>query len=162
VESVSLGFDQWGTPHVEGPGLYIVVVAGTSVGAYAEPMGSNRWPVEECDVVHQESFFEAARTVAHDCDGAVLVTVDGTVHEQMVRLKDRHGVRSDTVEGTEAVAYADWMGARHMSALETSLRDEVVTTITLSGESGRVTRFRDGEYTTNLREELGSAWRGED
>jgi len=162
VESVSLGFDHWETPYVEGPGLYVVVVTGTSVGAYAESMGSNRWPVDECEVVREESFFEAARTVARDCDGAVLVTVDGTVHEQMVRLKDRHGAGGDTADSEVQVAYADWMGARHMSALETSLRDEVVTTVTLSGETGRVTRFYDGEYTTARREELGSAWRGED
>lgn len=162
LKSVSLGFDHWETPHVEGPGLYIVVVSGSSVDEYAEPMGTNRWPVDECRVVGDESFFDAARTVARDCDGAVVVTVDGTVHEQMVRLTDRHGTEGDTDDRADAVTYADWMGARHMSALETSLRDEVVTTITLSGETGRVTRFEDGEYATELREEFASEWREED
>ena len=157
VESVSLGFDRWETPHVQGPGLYIVVVAGTSIREYADPMGSNRWPVETCEVVDDEALFEAARTVALDHDGAVVVTVDGTIHEQMVRLKDAPGADRD-----EEITYADWMGARHMSALETSLRDEVVVAITLSGETGRVTRFEDGEYTTYRREELGSKWGEED
>jgi len=58
-----------------------VIVAGTSIAEYADPMGSNRWPVEGCEVVTCDSFFEAARTVALNRDGAVVVTVDGTIHE---------------------------------------------------------------------------------
>jgi hypothetical protein len=160
VESVSLDFDQWETTYVQGPGLYIVIVAGTSIAEYADPMGSNRWPVEECKVVTCDSFFEAARTVALNCDGAVVVTVDGTIHEQMVRLNDLPEEERCSADGSRKITYADWMGARHMSALETSLREEVVTTITLSGETGRVTRFHDGEYTSSQREELGAEWRG--
>lgn len=159
VESVSLDFDRWETKYVRGPGLYIVVVAGTSIGEYADPMGANRWPVEECAVVTVDSFFGAARTVALNRDGAVVITVDGTIHEQMVRLKDLPEEERCSADGTRKITYADWMGARHMSALETSLREEVVATITLSGETGRVTRFQDGEYTSSRREELGAEWR---
>lgn len=159
VESVSLDFDQWETTYVQGPGLYIVLVAGTSIDAYADPMGGNRWPVEECKVVDHESFFETARTVALNCDGAVVVTVDGTIHEQMVRVKDIPEDH-DAIGKGEEIEYADWMGARHMSALETSLREEVVTTITLSGETGRVTRFDDGKYTSYQRKEIAAGWRG--
>ena len=147
---------------MQGPGLYIGVIAGTSIDEYADPMGVNRWPVEECEVVDHDSFFEAARTVALNRDGAVVITVDGTIHEQMVRLKDLPETGDETTDWSKRVTYADWMGARHMSALETSLRDEVVTTITLSGETGRVTRFHDGEYTSYQREELGGEWRGND
>ncbi|MDZ5811459.1 diadenylate cyclase [Halorubrum sp. AD140] len=161
VESVSLEFDQWETTYVQGPGLYIVLVAGTSIDEYADPIGSNRWPVEECTVVDHESFFETARTVALNRDGAVIITVDGTIHEQMVRLKDIPEDHDAASRG-RAIAYADWMGARHMSALETSLRDDVVTTITLSGETGRVTRFTDGEYASCQREEIAAEGRGED
>jgi hypothetical protein len=159
VESVSLDFDQWETTYVQGPGLYIVIVAGTSIAEYADPMGSNRWPVEGCEVVTCDSFFEAARTVALNGDGAVVVTVDGTIHEQMVRLNYLSEEERFSADGSRKITYADWMGARHMSALETSLREEVVTTITLSGETGRVTRFHDGEYTSSQREELGAEWR---
>lgn len=162
LESVSLDFDHWETTYVQGPGLYIVVVAGTSIGEYADPMGANRWPVEECEVVNHDSLFEAARTVALDNDGAVVVTVDGTIHEQMVRLKDPPEAGHDTTDRSKKITYADWMGARHMSALETSLREDVIVTITLSGETGRVTWFEDGEYTTCQREELGGEWRGKD
>jgi len=38
------------------------------------------------------------------------------------------------------------MGARHMSALEASTRTNVVATITLSEENGRVSVFVDGEH----------------
>jgi hypothetical protein len=162
VESVSLDFDQWETTYVQGPGLYIVIVAGTSIAEYADPMGANRWPVEECEVVTRDSLFEAARTVALNRDGAVVITVDGTIHEQMVRIKDFPEEDRSSADGSQKATYADWMGARHMSALETSLREEVVTTVTLSGETGRVTRFYDGEYTSSQRDELGAEWRGND
>lgn len=47
---------------------------------------------------------------------------------------------------TDDLPYAGWMGARHMSALETSTRPEVTAAITLSEEDGRVTVFTDGAY----------------
>ncbi|WEL27507.1 Diadenylate cyclase (plasmid) [Haloferax volcanii] len=46
------------------------------------------------------------------------------------------------------------MGARHMSALETSTREEVVATITLSEEDGRVTVFTDGTFEDSLATSL--------
>jgi len=78
----------------------------------------------------------------------------------MVRLNDLPEEERCSADGSRKITYADWIGARHMSALETSLREEVVTTITLSGETGRVTRFHDGEYTSSQHEELGAEWRG--
>ena len=54
----------------------------------------------------------------------------------------------------EPLPYADWMGTRHMSALETSTRDAVFAVVTLSEENGRVTVFRDGDYDNRQRDEL--------
>ncbi|HET7325334.1 MAG TPA: hypothetical protein VFJ06_13485, partial [Halococcus sp.] len=66
---------------------------------------------------------------------------------------------SNKQEDNKRIEYADWMGSRHMSALDTSARPEVVTTITLSAENGRVTVFRNGEFTAYTRNELSSKWR---
>jgi hypothetical protein len=163
TEAVGLDFDRWDDPYVQGPGLYFVVVAGTSVAGYADSMGDNRWPVGDCRQVRadHDAFFEAARTVAREHDGAVVVTVDGTVHEQMVRLKDLAPEDLDAL-GVDALDYAGWMGARHMSALDTSTREEVIAAVTLSEEDGRVTVFRDGTYDDYRREELGGPWRADD
>lgn len=162
LEGISLAFDAWDEPQVRGPGLYVAVVAGTTVADYADPMGGNRWPVEACPTVTDDldAFHAAASEVAFSRDGAVVVSVDGTVLEQMVRMKDL-SVADRSAVGDDP-AYADWMGARHMSALDTSVRDAVVATVTLSEESGRVTRFVDGRYEDAPRETLGSPWRAED
>jgi DNA integrity scanning protein DisA with diadenylate cyclase activity len=61
-----------------------------------------------------------------------------------------------------APTYADWMGARHMSAVDTSTRDPVVAAVTLSEEDGRVTVFEDGAYEDATRDALGGDWRGDD
>lgn len=75
----------------------------------------------------------------------------------MVRLRDLDlSVVADDRTGIE---YADWMGSRHMSALETSLREAVVARDTLSEETGRVSVFRDGNVATWQRGELGGVWR---
>lgn len=142
VERVALGFDRWDDPHARGPGLYFVVVAD-SVDGFSDQMGTNRWPVAACPSVlgDADSLVEAARAVALSRDGAVVVHEDGTIEERMVRLTPPSG---DGVGGE--LPYADWMGARHMSALETSTRDPVVAAVTLSEEDGRVTVFRNGEY----------------
>ncbi|MDS0223847.1 hypothetical protein NDI54_21195 [Haloarcula sp. S1AR25-5A] len=68
-----------------------------------------------------------------------MVTVDGTIHEQMIRLNDLPEEERSSADGSRKITSTDWMGARHMSALKPSLREEVVATITLSGETGRVT-----------------------
>lgn len=158
VESISLEFEEWDEPHVRGPGLYFIIVAGTSVADYADSMGANYWPVEECRSVTDEidSFFDAASDVAIECDGAVVINVDGTILRQMVRLKDLTDTELQAHEGS--LDYQDWMGARHMSALDTSLRDEVVMAITLSEETGRVTVFRDGQFEDYERPNLGAPW----
>ena len=80
AESISLGFERWDEPYVRGPSLYFVLVAGVHSGAYADSLGENRWPVETCRVVDTDldTFVEAARTVAFERDGAVLVSTDGT------------------------------------------------------------------------------------
>ena len=151
-------FDQWGKQYVSGPSLYVLIVAEINFDAYTDPMGGNRWPVERCRVVTDspDTFTEVARDVALSQDGAVVVTGDGTIQEQMVR------VRSPTREYLESVddlEYADWMGAKHMSALETSIRKEVLWVVTLSEEDGRVTTFLDGTYQDYPREEIGGRWR---
>jgi hypothetical protein len=190
LEDISLAFDRWEDPHAHGPGLYVAVVAGRSVRPYADPMGDDRWPVADSRRVLADltAFHGAAAEVARTRDGAVVVSVDGVVQPRMVRFRDLkrdpdRDPRADAPEreraaadrfGTEAEAeaetedgdgdgrgYADWMGSRHMSGLDTSRRDAVVTTLTLSAETGRVTVFRDGTYRSLPRTQLAARWRGE-
>lgn len=143
VETVREEFDRWDEPHVRGPGLYILVVDGTPT-AYSRPMGNNRWPVERCPNVtgDVDRFAETAKAVGTTQDGAVVVETDGRIEEQMIRL---HDLRETDVDAETAVEYRDWMGARHMSAVEASARPSVVATVTLSEENGRVSAFVDGE-----------------
>jgi hypothetical protein len=162
AEGVSASFDRYKEQYVKGPGLYLAVVSGESVCEYADRMGSNRWPIDICSSVLDdlERFYTAARDVALSRDGAVVLTVDGTVLEQMVRFKDLTA-GDDVAEEQRDMEYADWMGSRHMSAFDTSLRRSVVATITVSEETGRVTVFQSGEYDTLERDELGGPWRTE-
>jgi hypothetical protein len=144
VKDISLGFERWDDPYARGPGLYFVVERDSKT-EYAAPMGTNRWPVEDCASVfaETEAFLGAAEDVALSNDGAVVVHNDGTIEETMVRvtqLSPGESPRNDDLR------YTGWMGARHMSALETSTREEVVSAITLSEEDGRVTVFTDGYF----------------
>lgn len=152
AEKISREFDRWEDPHAHGPGLYIVVeAAGTT--AFTEAMGTNRWPVEECASVFgsPSGLVEAARTVAFDCDGAVIVHEDTTIEAETVRITQ---LCATARERLDDLPYADWMGTRHMSALETSTRPEVLTVITLSKEDGRVTVFADGTFEDHPRDAL--------
>lgn len=159
LEDISLGFDQWDESYMRGPGLYVALVSGYSVRDYADPMGNNRWPVTDChDVLaERDSFYTVANEVALTRDGAVVISVDGCIQEQMVRF---HTHSSEPACSGEqyTIQYADWMGSRHMSAVDTSVRPDVITTITLSAETGRVTLFTNGEYETIPREELQHHW----
>jgi hypothetical protein len=159
VESISLGFERWEEPYVRGPSLYFVLVAGVHSGEYADSLGENQWPTQTCRVVDNDldTFVDAARTVAFERDGAVLISTDGTIQRQMVRIKspgdDRLARRQETVE------YADWMGTKHLSAAEISVREDVWAAVTLSEETGRVTVFEDGGFDDYPRERLGERWR---
>ena len=157
AESISLGFDRWDEPYVRGPSLYFVLVSGTHVREYADPLGENTWPVETCKVVTEDldAFVEAAGSVAFERDGAVVVSGDGTIQEQMVRIKSPN----EAVAAETEVEYADWMGTKHLSAAESSVREAVLAAITLSEENGRVTVFENGEYMDFERGELGGLWR---
>jgi hypothetical protein len=84
------------------------------------------------------------------------VTGDGTIQEQMVRVRSPHHAE---VPGVAELEYPDWMGTKHMSALETSLRQNVLWAITLSEEDGRVTTYLNGTYQDYPREEIGGRWR---
>lgn len=161
VEAISLEFPQWDEGHIRGPGLYLVVVSGDALSAYADPMGANRWPIDTCRIVSTDldAFFGAARDVAMNRDGAVVISVDGTILEQMVRFKDLTQEELSRLEGVDRIEYAEWMGARHMSAADTSARPDVVTAITLSEEDGRVTLFEDGNFQDDKRDQLGGEWR---
>jgi hypothetical protein len=156
IEDISLSFDRWDEPYTTGPGLYIAIISGHTVRDHADPMGNNRWPVEDSrDVLEDvDSFYEAMKEVARTRDGAVVISIDGIIQEQMVRFRDAPAESSESTAGR----YAEWMGSRHMSAADTTVRPDVVTTITLSAEDGRVTRFRDGEYRTTPRSELHQEW----
>jgi len=159
AETLSLEFTRWGEQYVTGPSLYFLVVADVDLGEYTDPLGANSWPVDRCRVVSNsvEEFIDAARDVAFTCDGAVVVAADGTIQEQMVRVRSP----SSEMANTEELDYADWMGTKHMSALEVSTRDEVLWAVTLSEEDGRVTSFLNGTYQDYPRDEIGGRWRPE-
>lgn len=158
LEDFSLSFDT-DDPERKAPGMYLAVVAGRSLSGFADPMGDERWPVEVCREVFDDldGFCAAASDVARTRDGAVVVSVDGVIQEKMVRFRDYAGGSS-----SEDPEYADWMGTRHMSALDTSRRESVVATVTLSQETGRVTVFQGGEYESVEREALAARWRGQE
>lgn len=157
-EKLSLDFDRWGEEHVSGPSLYFLIVADVRLAEYTDPLGANTWPVDRCGVVSEEteSLVDAAKEVGFNCDGAVLVAADGTIQEQMVRV--RSPTRTELAD-SEHLFYADWMGTKHLSAVEISTREEVLWAITLSEENGRVTSFLDGKYQDYTRDELGGRWR---
>lgn len=159
LESISLNFEHWDERYVKGPGMYVAVVTGPSVADFADPMGHNIWPTDRCRDVCMDiqSFFETAREVAMNRDGALVVSVDGVVQEQMVRFTDLMPGDLKGVD-TARAEYEDWMGSRHMSALDTSRRPNVISTLTLSEESGRVTIFEGGSFETYRRTELGGEW----
>jgi hypothetical protein len=158
AESLSMEFDRWDEEHIRGPSLYVLIVADVTFDEYTDPLGANRWPVERCRVVTDsaDAFTEVAREVAFSCDGAVVVTADGTLQEQMVRVRSPS---AEEAESDEELVYADWMGTKHLSALEASTRKEVLWAVTLSEENGRVTTFLNGTYQDYPREEIGGRWR---
>jgi diadenylate cyclase len=158
VESLSLNFDHWGESHVTGPSLYFLIIAEVNFDEYTDPLGTNTWPVERCRVASEspDAFTKVARDVAFSRDGAVIVTGDGTIQEQMVRVRSPN---RDELHAIQDLTYPDWMGTKHMSALETSVRDDVLWAITLSEEDGRVTTFLNGTYQDYPREEIGGRWR---
>lgn len=153
LEEISLGFDNWDERGARGPGMYVAIVATPSVASFADPMGDNHWPETECrePLEDQTGFVEAATRVAYSRDGAVVLSVDGVVNQQMVRFR--------SLDTTSHLEYAPWMGSRHMSALDISTHEDVVCTLTLSQEDGRVTTFVDGAYEAVPREALGGRWR---
>jgi diadenylate cyclase len=158
AESLSAEFDRWEEQYVSGPSLYVVVLADANYGRYADPLGANTWPTDVARVVPEspEAFVTAARDVSFSRDGAVIVTVDGTIQRQMVRIRSPS---AKEVERREEIDYADWMGTKHLSAVEVSTREEVLAAVTLSEEDGRVTVFRGGSYEDRERDELGGRWR---
>lgn len=157
AESLSAEFDKWDEQYVSGPSLYFVLVADANYDAYTDPLGENKWPIDICRLTadHIDSFIAATREVAFSCDGAIVVTVDGTIQEQMVRVKSPS---TPSLERRDEIEYADWMGTKHLSASEISTREEVLAGVTLSEENGRVTVFQDGQYDDTRREELGGRW----
>lgn len=158
AEGLSIDFDRWEDQYVRGPSLYVLIVAGTGFEEYTDPLGGNRWPVSRCQVVFdsEEAFRRVAKDVAFTRDGAVVVTADGTIQEQMVRVRSPNDEEQPEPTGVD---HPDWMGTKHVSALETSRRENVLWAITLSEEDGRVTTFLDGSYQDYPREEIGGRWR---
>lgn len=152
VKDISLGFERWDDPYARGPGLYFVVERD-SLTEFAAPMGTDRWPVEDCATVFTETdaFLETAQKVALSRDGAVVVHTDGTIEEAMVRVNQLSPAES---RRNDDLPYTGWMGTRHMSALETSTRKEVAAAITLSEENGRVTVFTDGTFEDSIATSL--------
>jgi len=160
AELLSLEFERWDEQYVSGPSLYFLLVAETDFENYTDPLGENTWPTGRCKVVYNtaETFRRVAEDVAFSRDGAVIVTGDGTIQEQMVRVRSPG---PNEVPGITELEYPDWMGTKHMSALETSLRENVLWAVTLSEEDGRVTTYLNGTYQDYPREEIGGRWRPE-
>lgn len=158
AETLSLNFDRWEEPYVSGPGLYFLVIAETDFESYTDALGENVWPVDRCKVVSDsaEKFRQVAKDVAFSRDGAIIVTGDGTIQRQMVRVRSPNETEVPEVADID---YPDWMGTKHMSALETSLRDNVLWAVTLSEEDGRVTSYLNGTYQDYPRDEIGGRWR---
>jgi hypothetical protein len=151
LEGIAVGFGKW-EDTAGAPGAYLAVVSGASVADFADPMGDNYWPETGREPLEEfDAFYEALRTVANECDGAAVVGVDGVVNEQLVRFRSPPDID---------VEYEPWMGARHMSALDVSTRDDVVATLTLSEETGRVTVFQNGTFESTPPERFGDRWRG--
>ncbi|MCL9818187.1 diadenylate cyclase [Natronocalculus amylovorans] len=162
LESISLSFSEWNSPRIKGPGVYIAVIADRQYGEYADIMGKNQWPISQCmSVYHEDAFYDACETVCLECDGGVVIAVDGQIEPTMVRFRDLGTVPSENGSRIKTVNYKPWMGARHMSAIETSVRPEVIATITLSEESGRVSVFRDGEMESRSRQQIATEWRAD-
>jgi diadenylate cyclase len=157
-ENLSLEFERWGEQYIAGPSLYFLVVADVDFVEYTDPLGANKWPVDRCGVVTEstEPFIDVARDVAFSADGAVVIAADGTIQEQMVRVRSPNPA---DMADEEELAYADWMGTKHLSALEISTREEVLWAVTLSEEDGRVTSFLDGSYQDYPRDAIGGRWR---
>jgi len=160
AETLSIEFDKWNDQYVSGPSLYFLVVAETDFEEYTDPLGENIWPTDRCKIVQDspEGFRRVAEDVGFSRDGAIIVTGDGTIQEQMVRVRSPHHAE---VPGVAELEYPDWMGTKHMSALETSLRKNVLWAVTLSEEDGRVTTYLDGTFQDYPREEIGGRWRPE-
>jgi diadenylate cyclase len=160
AEALSMEFDKWDDQYVSGPSLYFLVVAETDFETYTDPLGENTWPTDRCKIVldSPEAFRRVAEDVAFSRDGAIVVTGDGTIQRQMVRVRSPN--RSEVPDVAE-LEYPDWMGTKHMSALETSLRENVLWAITLSEENGRVTTYLDGTYQDYPYAEIGGRWRPE-
>lgn len=163
LEGISLGFGSYGEPNIKGPGLYFAIVADTSVVEFADPMGENAWLSRGRDpVADPDTFHEAATTAAQDRDGATIVSVDGVIQQQFVRFRSLTQSERNAVGHPDGLNYEPWMGSRHMSALDTSVREPVIATLTLSEETGRVSVFRDAQIDTTVRSELGEEWRVDD
>ena len=158
AEALSVEFDRWDEQFVSGPSLYFLVVAETDFEEYTDPLGENTWPTDRCKIVLEshDAFRRVAEDVAFSRDGGIIVTGDGTIQQQMVRVRSPG---SGEIAAVEELTFPDWMGTKHMSALETSLRENVLWGITLSEEDGRVTTYLDGTYQDYPRDEIGGRWR---
>ena len=99
---------------ISGPSLYFLVVAETDFETYTDPLGENVWPTDRCKVVFDspEAFTRAAKDVAFSRDGAVIVTGDGTIQRQMIRV--RSPARNE-VPGVGEITYPDWMGTKRIT-----------------------------------------------
>lgn len=151
LEGVATSFGRW-EDTAGAPGAYLAIVSGASVADFADPMGDNYWPETGREPLSAfDEFHDSLHTVAHECDGAAVVSVDGVINEQLVRFRSPAGVQAD---------YEPWMGARHMSALDVSTREDVVVTLTLSEETGRVTVFQNGTFESVPPARFGERWRG--
>lgn len=122
----------------KGPGLYVAFVSSSTISDIADQPNPNVWYDSEPRYVDDDGLYPELRQVAQTQDQAVVIWMNGRVHEYNVRfLPPEPERRSD-------VRYPDERGTRHQSAAETSIRDEIVMTLTVSEEDGTVMTFWDG------------------
>lgn len=123
----------------KGPGLYVAFVSAATIADIADQPNPNVWYDSDPRYVDDDCLYKELRTVAQTQDQAVVIWMNGRVHEYNVRFLP------PAPERRSNVTYPDERGTRHQSAAETSIRDEIVMTLTVSEEDGTVMTFWDGE-----------------
>lgn len=158
---LSYGFDEYGAgeddePKRNGPGLYVAFVSTNSIEGIADKPEANPFhevdgpqyvpmdveegvPEEDLDDADITDVYEGVKEIANDMDQAMVVWMNGRIHEHNVRF-----LTPREEELAYEVADVDG-GTRHQSAAEVSALPGVEFTLTLSEETGDITQYRDGD-----------------
>lgn len=155
---MSAEFEDYGEDGIKGPALYIAFIADYSIDDFAVKSSPNVWEgLDEDRHIDDDpdKVYDELKEMAGE-DLAIVVWMDGKFFPYRVRFDS-----VDKEERSHVDLNQEW-GARHMSAAETSYREEVVTTMTLSEDTGEINIFRDGGSFRSLdREEILEELEGE-